>query len=72
MRREEVNALCRAVENGEARLVQNEDLLYTGRVMACHGDRLTVEAFGYPCDWDAGHCREVDARVAPLGPPTNE
>jgi hypothetical protein len=72
MRREELGVLCRAVENGEEKLVQNEDLLYTGRVTACHGGRLTVEAFGHSFDWDAGHCREVGEGVDPLGPPTSE
>ncbi|NJC87685.1 MAG: hypothetical protein FIB02_04000 [Desulfuromonas sp.] len=72
MRREELRNLCRAVESGETRLVQNEDLFYTGRVTACHGDQLTVEAFGHSFEWDSGHCREVDERVDSLGPPSNE
>jgi len=72
MRRDEFNELCRAVESGETRVVQNEDLLYAGQVMACHGDRLAVEAFGHTFEWDSGHCHEVSERIDPLGPPSNE
>lgn len=72
MRREEMHDLCRAVESGEDRLVQNDDLLYTGRLVACHDDRLTVEAFGHTFEWDPGHCHAVDERIDPLGPPSNE
>ena len=72
MRRSELNELCQAVAGGETKLVQNQDLLYTARVTACHGEQLTVEAFGHTFAWSAGHCRLVEEGTAPLGPPTSD
>ena len=71
MRREELHEICRAVENGDVRLVQHEELLYTGRVTACQGSRLTVEAFGHPFEWHSAVCRKADGRGDPLGPASN-
>lgn len=71
MRREEMNRLCEAVAHGESRLVEHQNLFYTGRVLACHEERLAVDSFGHSFEWDAALCREVDERGNPLGPPSN-
>lgn len=71
MRSQEFNSLCRAVETGEERFVQDLDSMYTGKVVACGEDRLIVEAFGHRVEWSTGRCRPVTPTVNPLGPPTN-
>jgi hypothetical protein len=71
MRSQEFNSLCRAVETGEERFVQNLDSMYLGKVVACGEDHLIVEAFGHRVEWSDGHCRPVERTVNPLGPPTN-
>lgn len=71
MRSQEFSSICQAVETGEERFVQNLDSMYTGKVVACGGEQLVVEAFGHRVEWRAGHCRPVERTVNPLGPPTN-
>lgn len=71
MRKEEFTSLCRRAASGDAALVQNLDLLYTGQVVACHEHTLTVAAFGHRHDWAAERCRQVDGKGDPLGPPTS-
>jgi hypothetical protein len=71
MRRDELESLCRAVASGEEKMVQNLDSLYAGRLVACQGDRVTVEAFGRRFEWDAERCRPAGRGVDPLGPPSN-
>jgi hypothetical protein len=71
MRGEELERICAAVQAGGEGMVQNLDSLYTGRVVACHEETVTVEAFGRRFDWDAGRCRPVGRGVNPLGPPSN-
>jgi len=60
MRYEEFKRLCRAVEAGQERIVQNMDLLYTGRVVGCERDLVRVEAYGHRFSWDIDCCRLVD------------
>ena len=72
MRNEEFTAICRRAAAGGEAWVQNLDLLYSGRVVACHDDFVTVEAFGVRHDWEGSHCRPVDSRIDALGPPTNQ
>lgn len=72
MRHEEFTDICRSAEAGNNVYVQNLDLLYSGRVVACGIDSLTVEAFDHRHEWAADHCRPVDGTVNPLGPPTSE
>lgn len=72
MRLSEITNLCHAVAKGDEKFVRHDGLLYVGRVKACQGDRLRVEAFGHAFYWDSGRCRPVDERAAPLGPPSNE
>ena len=48
MRSQEFSSICQAVETGEERFVQNLDSMYTGKVVACGGEQLVVEAFGSP------------------------
>lgn len=71
MRNEEFAKICRTIETGYNVYVQNLDLLYSGRVVACGADSVKVEAFGHRYDWQAGHCRPINSRVNPLGPPTD-
>lgn len=71
MRREEFEGICRAAQSGEDRFVQNIDLLYTGKVVACGEDRVTVEAFGHRFEWEAERCQPTIGGSNPLGPPTN-
>ena len=71
MNREEFTSICREVETGEHKFVQNLESLYSGKVVAC-GDRgLTVEVFGHRVEWNVELCRLADSRINPLGPPTN-
>jgi hypothetical protein len=72
MRNEEFSTICRRANTGSEVWVQNLDLLYSGRVVACHDDFVTVEAFGFRRDWGAGDCRPVTSSIDPLGPPTNQ
>lgn len=71
MRHEEFTNICRAVEAGNDVYVQNLDLLYSGRVVACGLESMTVEAFGHRYEWEAGHCQKIAATANPLGPPTS-
>jgi hypothetical protein len=71
MRSEEFDSLCRDVEAGKERLVQNLDSMYAGKVVACGAGELTVEAFGHRVEWNAEKCRPAERTVNPLGPPTN-
>jgi|GEM_PF-2130673 hypothetical protein len=73
MRVQEFQQVCDAVASGEAKRVQNLDLLYVGEVVACDRDRnrVEVEAFGHRFEWSAERCRAVDPRVSALGPPTD-
>lgn len=71
MEKDEFTSVCRSAESGTETMVQNLDLRYTGRVVACHEHFVTVETFGHCHDWDAGRCQRVSGRVDPLGPPTN-
>ena len=71
MRNEEFSHICRRAAAGSEIWVQNLDLLYSGRAVACHDDFVTVEAFGSRHDWAADHCRPVASGSDPLGPPTN-
>ncbi len=72
MNSEEFTSLCRTVESGEKRFVQNIDSLYAGKVVACGDSGLTVEVFGRRIDWNAERCRQVEPTINPLGPPSNE
>jgi hypothetical protein len=73
MRHEEFTDICRSAESGEDQRVQNLDLLYVGKVVACDLDRdkVRVEAFGNRFDWDADRIRSVKRDISPLGPPTH-
>lgn len=71
MRNEEYSTICRRADAGSEVWVQNLDLYYSGRVVACHDDFVTVEAFGSRHDWEASHCRPIDRGSDPLGPPTS-
>jgi len=73
MRQPELENICQAVESGDERLVQNLDLRYVGRALACDRDRMKVrvEAFGHRFVWDADRCREVGSSTARLGPPSS-
>ncbi len=71
MNKDEFTSLCRQVETGENRFVQNLVSLYAGKVVACGDSGLIVEAFGRIFDWNAEHCRQAETTINPLGPPSS-
>lgn len=71
MKREDFNRVCTVVRGGQERYVENLRFLYAGRVVACEGENLVVEAFGHSFRWPQELCREVSGRANPLGPKSN-
>lgn len=71
MKGKEFESLCRAVDGGEERFVENEELLYTGRVLACERERVVVEAFGRTFRWPKEICEETSSTENSLGPKTS-
>ena len=63
--------LCHAVADGGRQYVENMRLRYIGRVIACHGDILEVEAFDHRFRWPANLCEPCAEERNPLGPQTS-
>lgn len=58
MLKPEFEALCRGVEKGEKRFVEEESLHQIGRVEACEGNHLRVETEGKHQSWPSEACRD--------------
>ncbi len=58
MERSEFTALCKGVETGSARFVENRLLHTVGKVIACEGNRFEVEVENRHEQWPSENCRE--------------
>lgn len=54
----EFEALCRGIKQGEERYVEEQTLHATGKVLACQGNTIQVDADGKRQSWPSANCRE--------------
>lgn len=71
MEKQQLETVCRATADGQSQYVENMRLRYIGRVVACHGEELEVEAFEHTFRWPAEICEPCEGKRNPLGPPTS-
>jgi hypothetical protein len=58
MERPEFFALCRGVNGGEARFVEDVSTHRTAKVLSCDGNRLMVEVEDHQESWPSEQCHE--------------
>jgi hypothetical protein len=56
MRRNDYEKVCSAVDAGIDRFVENVETGEIGRIVACKRDRLQVDVYGRPDEWEIKGC----------------
>lgn len=56
MRRNDYEKVCSAVDAGIDRFVENRESGEIGRIVACKRDRLQVDIYGRPEEWEKESC----------------
>jgi len=59
MNQREFSRICRALQMGEDKFLEHLETHYTGRVIACSGERFEVDVAGRRESWAREACEET-------------